>query len=416
MSYESFIKALARRDVFRIRPGLGRIRKVLAALGSPQDRVPALLIAGTNGKGSVAAALESVLRASGYKTGLYTSPHLIHLLERIKINGQPIREHTFLTAGRDIRSAEAKVRVKLTYFEFLTAAAFHVFAQAAVEIAVIECGMGGRWDATNVIRSPLLSILTSVGLDHTDYLGKTLEEIARHKCGIFRRGTIALSGVQGSPKTVVANEARLKQCTLLQLGRDFKIQRIPFGLSGGFQLHNAAIVLAALQELTKQAWVIPKDTMQAALRHVEWPGRFQVITSPRGPTVLLDGAHNPSAMKMLLQALRSSVYRKAPKTFIFSAFKDKDIPSMGRMISRVADEVCLCPLSGHRAASLNDLRKAIHAPRIPVRTFHDFESAYLASRRDTPKDGLIVITGSLSLVGTALQTIGTNPTSRAIHV
>ena len=172
MTYHHFLKTLDARGMFRIRPSLAQVRKVLHVLGDPQDKVPTILIAGTNGKGSVAASLESVLRASGYRTGLYTSPHLTDIRERIAIRGLAFHRG-FAQIASQVLAAEKRAQCSLTYFELLTAIAFQSFALKKVQIAIIECGLGGQWDATNVVKKPLLSIITSVGLDHTEWLGHT---------------------------------------------------------------------------------------------------------------------------------------------------------------------------------------------------------------------------------------------------
>ena len=425
MTYKEFLKNLNGRGMFRIRPDLERIQKVLAALGRPQNRWPAIHIAGTNGKGSVAAALESVLRACGYRTGLYTSPHLLDLRERIQVNGTPVMEDFCVIAGEVLR-AERRARAPLTYFELLTAIAFQSFARMKVDIGIIECGLGGLWDATNVLHDPLASIITSIGLDHVEWLGETESEIAAQKAGIIREHGYAISGVRGAGREAVVCAAREKQATLVQIDADFSAEgltaslrggkqtirfrrrgespeTIPFALLGGFQVDNAALVMAALSRLKELGWSIPALARDYGLSHVRWPGRFQIIRRTRSAEVLVDGAHNPPAMKHFLQAVQASAYHHAPKTFVFSAFKDKDYRTMARMIMPLASEIYLCPLPGPRGASLNLLRAGFSPAACPVHEAKSPKEAFAEALRATPHDHLIVVAGSFALAGEILH-------------
>lgn len=413
--------------MFRIRPSLDRIARVLNALGRPQDRWPSLHIAGTNGKGSVAAALESVLRASGYRTGLYTSPHLMDLRERVQVNGEPMVDDFTAIAG-DVLTAEKKARAPLTYFEFLTAIAFQAFARRKVDIGIIECGMGGQWDATNVLEHPLASLITSVGLDHLEWLGDDEHRIARQKAGIIKPHGYVISGVRGPARESVIRAAREKDATLVQLDRDFsagpltaswrtgkqtlrfQFRREPpeivsFGLLGSHQIDNAALVMAALRHLKQAGWSIPACRLDEGLSRLSWPGRLQIIRRPDQAPILLDGAHNLPAMKSALEAIASSAFANAQKTFVFSAFKDKDFNAMARLISPLAAEICLCPLRGPRAAGLSQLRQAFARTGSSSRAFASPEDAFAWALRDTPRDGLMVVTGSLALVGEILRII-----------
>lgn len=427
MTYESFLRNLNARGLFRIRPNLDRVQKVLRALGNPQDQWPAIHIAGTNGKGSVAAALESALRASGYRTGLYTSPHLRDLRERIQIDGSPY-VHGFSAVADDVLAAEKRARSPLTYFELLTAMAFRAFAKMNVDIGIVECGMGGLWDATNVLRSPLASVITSVGLDHTEWLGRDEYSIAAQKAGIIKPGGYAISGVRGPGKEAIARAAREQKAELHQIDSDFNAEpltiswrsgrqilrfhykteppvTVPFGLLGSHQADNCALVMAALRRLKQAGWSIPVGKRDQALRDVHWPGRLQLIRHPQSVPVLLDGAHNPPAMNQLLRTLECTTFKNAPKTFVFSAFKDKDYLTMGRMITRLAAEVCLCPLPPPRGASILKLRSAFAGFRGPIRLFKSPRQALRQALRDTRIDGLVVVTGSLALVGNILKVV-----------
>jgi dihydrofolate synthase/folylpolyglutamate synthase len=427
VTYETFLKNLNARGMFRIHPSLDRVRRVLNVLGHPQDRIPAIHIAGTNGKGSVAAGLESVLRASGYRTGLYTSPHLIDLRERVKIDGSALLEG-FVLIALQVLAAENKAKAPLTYFELLTAIAFQAFAAKKVDIAIIECGLGGLWDATNVLKQPLVSVITSIGLDHTEWLGKTETQIASQKAGIIKERGCVISGVRGPGRGVIARTAREKGAKIYQIDTDFKgeslasswqtgkqtisflyngqpVQIVPFGLLGTHQADNAAIIMATLRQLSEFGWAIPPANRDRGLRDIYWPGRLQVVRSHKSAPILLDGAHNPSAMNLLLHNLESSVFKNVPKTFVFSAFKDKNFKTMGAMIQRLAAEVCLCPLPGPRGAAVSRLSPAFSRVRGPVRVFKSSHEALVSALRDTPRDGLVVVTGSLALVGGILKAV-----------
>ncbi len=421
------------RGLFRIKPGLERMRGVLESLGNPQDRLRALHIAGTNGKGSVAAFLESVLRNSGYRTGLTISPHLMDIHERIQINREPISPTDFSRLARRLKNAEKITKTRLTYFEFFIAAAFLAFEHFKVDIAIVECGMGGLWDATNVLSRTEVSLITSIGLDHTHWLGKTEAAIVEQKAGIIKSGGLVISGVRGQGRAVLDRMAREKRARLLQIDRDFSAhplgtdwnagrQKLHFqmgsesslevtaGLLGLHQVDNTAVALAALIELRSIGWKIAQESIQKGLRDVVWPGRFQIIPGHGRASMLLDGAHNPHAMRRVLQTLQESTWKNLPKTFIFSAFKDKDIEAMASMITPMTSQLFLCPLSGSRSSSLKQLRRAFSSFSRPMVACSNAEEALKRAVESTPSDGLIVVTGSFALVGEMLRSpLGSGP-------
>jgi dihydrofolate synthase/folylpolyglutamate synthase len=430
VTYQDFLKNLNARGMFRIHPSLDRISRVLKVLGNPQDQWPSVHIAGTNGKGSVAAGLESVLRAGGYRTGLYTSPHLVDLRERIQVNGKPVHKG-FTAIAQDVIDAEMRARTPLTHFEFLTAVAFLTFARQKIDIAIIECGLGGLWDATNVLSHPLASIITSIGLDHMEWLGNDERAITKQKSGIIKAHGYVISGVRGIGKESIIRSAREKDATLVQLDQEFTAegltaswrtgkqtlrfqfkgeasQIVPFGLLGGHQIDNAALIMAALRHLGQAGWPIPPSRRNRGLNEIHWPGRLQIIHQKNSAPILLDGAHNPHAMKKLLQSIGSSIYRNTRKTFIFSAFKDKEYSTMAQMISPMAANIVLCPLPGARGASLSQLHSAFATAHAPVQKLISPERALAQACQATPQDGLVVVTGSLSLVGEMLGILRQN--------
>jgi dihydrofolate synthase / folylpolyglutamate synthase len=421
MDYQTLIARLTQRGQFRIKPGLERIQAVLNVLGHPQDSIKSVHIAGTNGKGSTAAYLESVLRQAGYKTGFYTSPHLWDVRERIQINRHPIGVSQFWTLAQDVLNAEQQAKVSLTYFEFLTVMAFLAFSRETVDIAIIETGMGGRWDATNVLVKPEVSIITSIGLDHLQWLGKTESAIAKEKAGIAKAAVPLISGARGKAATVIAKVAQSKKAILREIDKDFRSvsdstdwhkgwQTVRFtaisstdlytiGLLGPHQVHNATLALAAIDELAQKGWRIGKAAIREGMAKAEWAGRFQWQLVDR-IRVLFDGAHNPDAMRKLLETLKASPWSEAPKTFIFGAYKDKDYRGMIKLIRPEAERIIVCTLPGERSLLAREISKAF--PR-DVKIVEEPREALQAARSWVEPEGLIVVTGSLSLVGLLLE-------------
>ncbi len=341
---------------------LAHMRVLLAALGNPERRFPSVLIAGTNGKGSTAATLASILQASGLRTGLYTSPHLIRINERIQINDEEIADDKFAllhdvveqTAERLIEDGELPWHP--SFFEMLTAIAFEHFATSKVDIAVLEVGMGGRLDATNVVE-PRVSVITDISLDHQKFLGNTVTEIAREKVGIIRPAGVVVTlpqhpeandvighaildadahgvsavqyvppvspGADKDPSTEATEEAGSKSEYLLEvMGEEILVET---SLLGRHQLRNVALAIAAAEELAKQQLPVTAESIARGIRETRWPGRFQVIPAKNGwPEIVLDVAHNPAGAWALRSAL-SSRYENRQMIFVFGAMRDKAI-------------------------------------------------------------------------------------------
>jgi len=324
-----------------IRPGLGRVRRVARALGNPQDRFPALLVAGTNGKGSVCALLEAALSAAGYKTGLYTSPHLVHYTERIRLAGSDIDPDLMRRILEDVLSVSRRIRVPLTQFEALTLTAFLALARERVDIAVVEVGLGGRWDATNCLGRVEAGIITNVDLDHTEWLGPTRAVIAREKAGILRPGVPLITAASGDALQVITRAAKRVGNPLYRLGHEFHgtagavrwgagVQEIGFtngvsrsyrlGLLGSHQVQNAAVALMTLSVLEKGGWRLPDEALRRAFRSARWPGRLEFIKGRLGGRTarfLLDGAHNAAGAEVLERTLEDSPWKKRPLTILF---------------------------------------------------------------------------------------------------
>lgn len=319
-------------------PGLSRIDTLLGMLGHPERHVKYIHVTGTNGKGSTCAMLASVLRAAGYKTGLYTSPYIFRFNERMQINGAPIPDDTLCALVEELRPLADRMADPPTEFELVTAIGLTWFAREACDIVVCEVGMGGEFDATNVIPAPEVAVLTNIGLDHTKVLGNTVETIAATKAGIIKSGCHAVlypcaPSVQevvaarcraaGAPLTVADFDALSSVCDTLE-GQIFnygpyKGLRLP--LLGGHQLRNAAVALTTIDVLRQRGWHIDESAVRQGLAQTAWPGRFQVVR--RQPTIILDGGHNPQCMVSLAAAIREYLPGQ-PVTVLTGVLADKD--------------------------------------------------------------------------------------------
>ncbi len=414
--------------------GLDRVRAVLANLDAPVT-CPVVTVAGTNGKGSTCAMLDSILRCAGYSVGLYTSPHLLRYHERVRIRGREATDAELLAAfaaAEDARLATTGpdgLPTPLTYFEFGTLAALWLFARAGLDAVVLEVGLGGRLDAVNVI-DPTIAVLTSVAIDHTDYLGTTRDDIGREKAGIFRSGRPAICADPRPPASVIARAKEIG-ATLYRIGRDYgyvnedtqwkywgpgkedaqgdgRVANERFGLPfpalrGAYQLSNAATVLAVL-DLLRSTLPVRGGALREGLLTVELPGRFQVL--PGRPTVVLDVAHNPHAAAVLADELGAMGYH--PATFaVFGMYADKDIGGVAAVMAPRIDRWFVAALPGPRGAGADDLRRRLASAGVDggnVQDFKDIAAAYAAARMVAGEADRIVVFGSFLTVAAALAT------------
>jgi dihydrofolate synthase/folylpolyglutamate synthase len=429
---------------------LDHIRALLTALGDPHQRFRSVLIAGTNGKGSTAATLASITHAAGIRTGLYTSPHLMRVSERVRVSAADglleIPDATFGDVfGRVDAAAKALVeRGALphypSYFEVMTAVAFCYFAEAHVDLAVLEVGLGGRLDATNAVE-PLVSVITDIGIDHTEYLGHTLREIATEKAGILRqdgvlvtlsqhpeanaaigeaamrlnvRGVDAarcLPGQRYEPRDATCEGASLLARNTYTLAIDGEPLRVDSPLAGQHQQRNIALAIAAAIELrTNHGFAIPNAAIEAGIRATVWPGRLEWIPSRAGHApLLLDVAHNPAGAWTLRAAL-AQLPDAMPRTLIFSSLADKPIDEMAQVLlplfdstsgdpDRSRDHVVLAPIQNARAATVEELLAVAHKLDVPAHAAPHLAAALKQAEAITPRDGVIVATGSVFLVG-----------------
>ena len=403
---------------FGIKMGLSTIRKILSGLGNPQNTYACIHVAGTNGKGSVASSLASILNQAGYKTGLYTSPHLVDFNERIQINSRPISNANVLASYKAISRVHHGDR-EPTFFEFATIMAFYEFARQKVDWAIIETGMGGRLDATNIIR-PRVSIITNISLEHRDYLGNTLEQISGEKAGIIKMRTPVITGIrQKKALAVVENKAAEKSAPLFRFGKDFKVRRnaagtfsyqgieanwqqMQTGLPGSHQVDNAALVLATCEMLNKKGAKLSLDHIKTGLIKNRWPGRLEIVASK--PRIILDGAHNFIAARNLARFL-SENYDKRKITMVIGILDDKPYRAMLNCLLPTANQVILTRAKINRAMEPQSLEPIAKKIISRVTIISDVKQALEHAVKAASPDDVICVAGSLYVVGEAKDAI-----------
>jgi dihydrofolate synthase/folylpolyglutamate synthase len=393
--------------------GLERVQVVLDAMRLRQPRFAVITVAGTNGKGSTCAMLEACLRAAGYRVGLYTSPHLVRYNERVRVNGVEATDDDLCQAFEDIERSRGDTA--LTYFEFGTLAALRQFAQAAVEVAVLEVGMGGRLDAVNAVDADC-AVVTTVDIDHAHWLGSTREAIGREKAGVYRTNRPAICGDADPPLSLLDHVAAIG-ARLFRIGRDFSFEvadggwtfriggRIRSGLPfprlrGEHQLHNAACALAALETLSDRL-PVSQAQLREGLAQAFVAGRFQVL--PGTPLRVLDVAHNPQAARVLAATLARQAC-DGRTLAVFGMLKDKDIEAVARALRDRIDVWHLAGLGGERGAGAGDIAAAIRAAgvSVPVHVHESAQAAHDAALREAAPADRVVIFGSFYMVGDIL--------------
>lgn len=374
-------------EKFGIHLGLERIEYLLSRLDNPHLKFKSLHVAGTNGKGSTCAMIAAVLKAAGYKVGLYTSPHLLDYTERIKINGQDISRKRFFEGLKKVQKLTMTMRDKPTVFEVLTAVAFWYFAEEKVDYAVVEVGMGGRLDSTNVI-TPLVSVITNIDYEHTEVLGKSLSKIAGEKGGIIKPGVPVVTAEHKSePLRVMKSIAERKNVLLIAVSH--QPAAINSNLIGTHQRVNAACAIAAIRMAGIK---VSKKAIQSGLRKVRWPGRFQVIS--KNPLILLDGAHNPAGIKTLQVTIQDR-FPGIKFTVVFGCQKDKDASKMLCCLRTIASKIIITQSSHKHAVNGRKLSKYIKKEVLT--------NSLREALADWDKASPLIITGSLFLVADALK-------------
>lgn len=404
---------------------LDRMRTLLKELGNPQDTVTAVHIAGTVGKGSTVAMISAMLRGNGYAVGEYTSPHLTDIRERIVVNAELIPEDTFVSNLKTVVDAAEKKNLEPTFFELMTAVAFKYFADEAIDVAVIETGLGGRLDSTNVI-NPILTLITQIDLDHTHILGKSVEEIAKEKAGIFKNGAVAISSQQSPEVSAVLRDCAQQADTELSIiGDDIEFSsrfggdpdgnqhtriclitgdtnymHVPVPLDGEHQAKNCALAIAAIDKLKKMGYRFNDLAMYDNLATTTMEGRMEIIW--QRPRVLVDGAHNPIALSTLMKSVGAHIPYDS-MVCIFGCCQDKDIEKMLHQVSLGADKIIFTKAKGNpRAADPIILQKRFEEISGKMtQAAASFPEALEIAAQAASRDDLICVTGSFYLVGEA---------------
>lgn len=410
---------------FGIQLGLERIEKLLQELGRPQLNVRCVHVAGTNGKGSTSAFISAALQSAGLRTGLYTSPHLVDYPERFKIDGTEISWAVLGGILEEVKQVAERLTASgaesPTEFEVLTAAAYLWFAREKVEYAVIEVGLGGLLDSTNVI-VPVVSVITNIGMDHMDRCGNTIEEIAAHKAGIIKPGVPVITGAQGAALEVIRQVAARNGSALLALGFDFVVDEIRAGgkgqsftlrtamnspenyeiaLFGRHQADNAALAVVACRQIMVGDRRLTPKTVEAGLAKTTWPGRFEVFG--KIPPIVVDGAHNPDGAAVLRQTL-DEVYGKQV-VFLFGALADKDYDTVIKILFRAGDRAVVLRPDSDRAAEPENIARAIKQTGIDAETATEAQAALSRALELATPGGLVCVTGSLYMIGSVRELV-----------
>jgi len=425
MTYDQALEYLASLNKFGMNFGLARIEKLLELMRHPERRFKSVHVTGTNGKGSTTAMLAAILTAAGIKTARFTSPHLVEYTERMTVNGEPVNKNAFAAAidhtSRFVAQMTDAGWEHPTEFEVLTAAAFHYFAAAGVDYAVIEAGLGGLLDSTNVIM-PELAVITNVTLEHTDRCGTTVPQIAYHKAGIIKQGIAVVTAARGEALAVIEAAAADKAAPLYVCGQDFTgmsagltgrgqsvtittreygdLGEFTLNLLGRHQAENCALAVMAARVLAEQEPRITVFAMREALAAVVWPGRFEVVADR--PAVVLDGAHNPDGARAL-RATLDDIYPGKEVVFLLGILADKDVSGIIRSLIRAKDAAIVVRPDSQRAADPQTVARLLEA-RL-VETAASIEEGYARARLIAGPDGVVCIAGSLYLIGAARAAI-----------
>lgn len=403
-----------------IRPGLERMRAFLRAAAHPERAAAAILVAGTNGKGSTAAALASIFHRAGYRTGLYTSPHLVSIRERWQIDGEEIPMAALRGAIRELRRLERSAGMAPTYFEALTILAFLLFRETGCEVSVLEVGMGGRLDATNVVR-PAASVITPVDFDHREWLGSSLRAIAREKAGIIHRGSVAVvsdqapevletlarrAGRAGAPLHLLHDEVRIESLRAGSGGISFTMEaggvslRLRSSLAGAHQARNLALAARTAQLLAPRFERLTPGAIAAGIASARWRGRLERFDLGKGRSVWVDGAHNPHAIRTIAPWIDRYVPR--PRTLVFGVLREKSVDEMAAGIVPLFDEVIFTEPGSERALGAREGAARIASLSVRVRAIASPRRALRAAMESSPS---VLVCGSLYLAGESIAAL-----------
>jgi dihydrofolate synthase/folylpolyglutamate synthase len=432
MNYAESIDYLASlgQELRGVKFDLANIRQILEALGHPERRYPSVIVAGTNGKGSTSAMLASILTCAGYRTGLYTSPHLVRVNERIRVDGRAVGDEDFALAFSEVERVISTLRVngvlaeRPSFFEFLTATGFVHFARAPVDFAVLEVGMGGRLDATNAVE-PEVAVITNVELDHTEYLGTTHAAIAAEKAGVIRPRRAVISGsTHPEAADVIRRRAADLGAELVEIpalarianlqpyerryrfdlalnGTQFSSLTAP--LAGRFQVENVSAAVAAAWKLRERGWNISQAAIFEGLARAHWPGRLEVCGER--PLTLLDGAHNPAAARAVADFVSTELAGR-PLALVYASMRDKAIDAIADLLFPLAFEVYLTRTEQMRAATPEEILARVRKRPARLEIEPDPMRALKKARQNTPPEGVVLAAGSLFLVGAIKHALG----------
>lgn len=419
MEYKEALAYLDGAKWFGAESSLRRIRELLTALGDPQKKLKFVHIAGTNGKGSCAAMLSSVLRTAGYRTGLYTSPYLYRFSERMQINGEEITPDALVRCVAAVRDKAEKTEEHPTEFELITATAMLWFVEEKCDVVVLEAGLGGRFDATNIIESPECTVITNIGLDHTHILGDTLEAIAGEKAGIIKSGVPCIAYEQadsvlevfrrrsselGCPLTVPRFDALSMEFDSLE-GQVFSYRGDQYALSllGAHQRRNAAVVIETARVLAARGWKIEQDALEHGLYAASWPGRFELCGED--PYFIVDGGHNPQCAEAVCDSLLH-YFPETRRVLLLGVLRDKDYVRMAQILDRAADEyVCTAPESS-RALPPEELASVLRGFGKPVTVCDSVSDAVFTAKDRASGNGMVCAAGSVYLAGSVRYQLG----------
>ncbi len=412
-SYYSAERFLLSREFFGMKLGLENITGFLESIGSPQNNYKTIHIAGTNGKGSTAVMLASILKAQGYKTGLFTSPHLVSLRERVTVNGRKISQTSICTFVDHYRKILSKR--KLSFFEVITAMALYYFNRVKVDVAVIETGLGGRLDASNVLK-PEITITTDISKDHIEILGSSLSKIAYEKAGIIKPGVPHLIGILPEPaRNVMIKRCKLKKAPLHILKKNefktyinankldfisngYSINNLKPQMYGEHQLRNSALVVKAASVLNENGLKIKKRAIREGLAKAFWPGRFQIIERKTKPTLVFDVCHNTGGVTAFVESIRNRFPNKKVH-IITGVVKRKEHQKMFDLLGQLTESFHLVPLATHRTTDLDDLCRSINWRERIIYRHKSLRTAYKKVLKTSESDDIIIIVGSHFLVG-----------------
>lgn len=413
MNYEETLEYIHSVSWLGSKPGLSRTRTLLNSIGDPQKKLKFIHVAGTNGKGSTSACLESILRQAGYKTGLYTSPYIIQFNERMQVNGEQISNEELSKITEYVKPFAEQMEDHPTEFELITAIAMKYFADNKCDIVVLEVGMGGELDSTNVIDAPELAVITAMGYDHIKELGPDMVHIATAKAGIIKVGTdVVIYGENEEADAVFESTCKDKNAKLYKTDfttikvheyeldgthfdyKDYK--NIKLSLAGTYQPYNAAVVITAAEVLRDKGWKISDENIYAGLAKVVWPGRFELLN--RDPIFMIDGAHNPHGINAAAESIKELFKDKKP-VFIVGVMADKDVSHMADMISDLAKSVVTVRPDNTRAMAASQLAEYFIQKGLPTKSCDTIDDAVNEAMAAAGKSGVVIALGSLYFSG-----------------